>query len=318
MTRLVRNSVILAKPEGTYGVDPTVDAGTDALLVSNLTINPINAQNVDRELLRAYMGASEQLVGTRVAEISFDVELAGSGTAGNATAWGKLLEACGYDETDAGAYITYFPLTTGLSSLWIEAYDSGAKHIISGSRGSFEIMAGQGERPVVRFSFIGLYTTPSASAVPSATLTAFQKPLVITNANSGDVTLGVTYSAGANSGGTAYPSRGLQINSGNNVVHTPLLGGEEVDITDRQVTGTVEFDLTASQEASFMAVVEANSTQTLGFTHGTTGGGIVLLYAPAVQLLNPKKVDYNGRRLIGFDLRFLPSAGNDELTIVTK
>ena len=26
----------------------------------------------------------------------------------------------------------------------------------------------------------------------------------------------------------------------------------------------------------------------------------------------------NGRRLIGFDLRFLPSAGNDELTIVTK
>lgn len=67
-----------------------------------------------------------------------------------------------------------------------------------------------------------------------------------------------------------------------------------------------------------MAVVEANSTQTLGFTHGTTGGGIVLLYAPAVQLLNPKKVDYNGRRLIGFDLRFLPSAGNDELTIVTK
>lgn len=318
MTRLVRNTVLLAGPEGTYGVDPTLSAGSNAILISNLTANPINAQNVDRELLRAYMGASEQLVGDRFVELTFDVELAGSGTAGNAAAWGCLLEACGWDENDAGAYITYTPITSAIISLRMEYYDSGVKHAVAGARGRVEFVLGQGERPVMRYTFMGLYATPTAVSVPSATLTAFQKPLVVTNANSGDVTFGVTYSAGANSGGTAYPSRGLNLNSGNNVVHTPLLGGEEVDITDRQVTGTVELDLTAAQEVTFMGTVEANSTQTMGFQHGADAGNIVLLYAPAVQLINPKKVDYNGRRLIGFDMRLVPSSGNDELVIVTK
>ena len=36
------------------------------------------------------------------------------------------------------------------------------------------------------------------------------------------------------------------------------------------------------------------------------------------QLINPKKADINGRRLIGYDLRSVPVVGNDDLTIYTK
>ncbi len=39
-------------------------------------------------------------------------------------------------------------------------------------------------------------------------------------------------------------------------------------------------------------------------------------FMPAVQLINPKKVDVNGKLMCGYDLRVTPSSGNDELKIV--
>ena len=36
----------------------------------------------------------------------------------------------------------------------------------------------------------------------------------------------------------------------------------------------------------------------------------------AAQFVNPSKVDYQGRRLVGLDIRVIPSTGNDELRLV--
>ena len=41
--RYVRNSAILAKVEGTYGTDSTPTGAANAVLVSNLSINPLDA-----------------------------------------------------------------------------------------------------------------------------------------------------------------------------------------------------------------------------------------------------------------------------------
>ena len=319
MTRLVRNTVILAKPEGTYGVDPTVAAGTDALLVSNLTINPINAQNVDRELLRAYMGASEQLVGTAYVEMSFDVEFAGAGAAGTAPAYGPLLRSCGYAETvSAAVRVEYNPVTPVTDAVTIYWFSDGAKHIAKGCRGSFAIKLGVGVRPVFSFKFLGIDGGITAASPSALTLTAFKTPLVITDPNTGDVTLGATYTPATPTltGGTGYPSQGLDLDSGNAVNYTPLLGGETIDVTNRAVSGSVVLDLTAAQEVTFMGNVKANTLQSIGLMHGTTAGYKVMLFAPAAQLINPKKVDVNGKLMCGYDVRLTPSAGNDDLKIV--
>ena len=50
--------------------------------------------------------------------------------------------------------------------------------------------------------------------------------------------------------------------------------------------------------------------------HGVAAGAKVMVFAPNVQLINPSKQDVSGRRLIGFDLRMTPSAGNDDVRIV--
>jgi hypothetical protein len=51
---------------------------------------------------------------------------------------------------------------------------------------------------------------------------------------------------------------------------------------------------------------------------GAAAGNKIILFAPAVQMINPSKQEISGARLIGYDLRFTPSSGNDELTIVTQ
>ena len=65
-----------------------------------------------------------------------------------------------------------------------------------------------------------------------------------------------------------------------------------------------------------MTSVKANTLQSLAFTIGTVSGSKLIIFKPAIQLINPKKVDLNGTRLIGYDLRALPTptgSGNDEL-----
>ncbi len=109
----------------------------------------------------------------------------------------------------------------------------------------------------------------------------------------------------------------VSLNLGNTVSHIPILGGESVDITNREVTGSVTLDLDAAAEVAAMTEVNANTLTALGFQFGTTTGYKIQIYGPKVQRISPKKEDQDGRRLIGFDLRFTPNAGNDELRIVT-
>lgn len=317
-SRLPRNSAILAKIESTYGTDAVPTGAANAILISNPSFNT-NYSNVARDLVRGHLGGSEQLAGTRSVAIGFDVELSGSGDAGlTAPAWAPLLKACGFAESDAGVYFEYTPVSSAFSSLSIYYHDDGIVHKALGCRGTVDFKLGVGEKPVMSFRFVGIDGGPAEAANPTQTLTAFVKPVAITNPNAADILLGCTYSSGALSGGTAYPSRGLQLSAGNDVQYTPLLGGESVDIVNRDVSGSIELELTAAQEVTFITDINANTLATMGFSYGTTAGNLIVLYMPSVQRVNPKKAELNGRRLIGMDLRVLPSAGNDELKIVVK
>lgn len=319
MARFIRNAAILAKLEATYGVDSTPAGATDALLVSNMSIEQYNGNNVDRDLIRPYFGSSEQLAGAANVAVSFDVELSGSGAAGTAPAWGKLLLACAMTETvSAGVSVEYLPNTDGVDteSLTIYYHLDGVLHKLLGARGTVSGKMGAGERPMMSFKFTGIDGGITAAANPTATLTAWKAPLVITDPNTGDLNLGCTYATAALSGGTAYPSLGLEWDLNNTVSHIPLLGGESVDITQRQAKGSIALDVTAAQHVSLLTAVKANTLTGLGIVHGVTAGYKVLVHGPAAQLANPSYEDKDGRALVKFDVMFTPVSGNDELRIV--
>ena len=320
--RLIRNTAILLKVEGTYAVDSVPTGGANAMLVSNLLINPMNSQNVDRDLIRPYLGGSDLLPGTRYVEMGFDIEMAGAGTVAVAPAWAPALMACGFAEVlTATVRADYLPVSTANASATLYWYDDGVFHKATGCRGTATIKLKVGERPVLSFKFTGLYSTPTAAGSPAVTLTGFRTPQVVTDVNTQDVTFGGTHAlatAPLIATGTLYPSQGIELDIGNAVSFNALLGGETVDLTQRNVSGKVTLDLTAAQEVALIASAEAGTLQTVGISHGTVANNKVLLWMPAVQLINPAKAEVNGKRLVSFDLRALPVAGNDELRIVTS
>lgn len=317
MSRYIKNTLVTAAIEATIGTDAAPTGAANAILISDASITPLDAQNIDRSLIRGSFGASEQLVGPASIKMSYSVELAGSGTAGTAPAWGKLLQACACAEgvLATPARVEYTPVSTGLKSATQNYYDDGVLHKLLATMGDFTLSAKIGERPLLKFDWIGLDGGISTGN-DTGTFTAWKKPVPMTKANVVDITLGATYAAGALTGGTVYSSTGLELKAGNQVGFNAMLGTETVDITDRESTGSLELELTAAQEVALMAAVKANTTQSLAITIGTTSGNKIILFAPAAQMLAPKKVDRNGKRLIGYDLRFMPVNGNDEWRIV--
>lgn len=321
MARYERNTLVLAKVETTSGTDAVPTGAVNAILVKEYTAPQYVATNVDRNLLRAYFGASEQLIGTAYATCSFTVELAGSGTAGTAPSWAPLWLACGGSESllTVPSRAEYGLLSTAQKTITIYWYDDGVLHKMTGCIGNVKLSAKVGGTFDASFDFMGVYNTITATANASGTFTSWKTPPTLTKANVVDITLGGTYATGVLTGGTVYPSTGLTLDMGNKNQFTPLLSTESMDITDRDIVGSVEFDLTAAQEVTFMSNVVSNSTQSMALTIGTVAGNKNMVYAPTVQMTNPKKSSLNGRRTLAYDLRLLPSptgSGNDELKLI--
>ncbi len=319
MPRYIQNTAILAKVETTAGTDIVPTNTTDAVLVTDFTVTPLDAKNIDRQFIRPYFGGYNQLVGPTSVKISFGVELAGAGAAATAPQWGDLMIGCAHAEAllSTPSRVEYTPVSSSLKTLTIYYYDDGVLHKVLGCMGSCKLSVMVGDRPKLMFDFVGLDGGITAVSLPSVTLTAWTAPPPVTKANMVDFTVGATYATGALSGGTAYVSSGLELDWGNQVNFTPLVSTESIDLVNRAITGKVKLDLTAAQEVTLYASVKANTLASIAMTVGLTTGNKILLHAPNAQLINPTKEEINGRRLVGFDLRLVPSSGNDDIRIVS-
>lgn len=315
-TRKIRNTVILALVAAVTGADAAPTAA-NAILVAEMSLTPLEATNIERKVMRGSFGGNAELVGTTNVKCSITVELAGSGAAATPPAWGQLMQGCGMAEglLTGPARVEYTPVSTGLKDLTIYYYDDGVLHKMVNVMGTVTLTAKVGERPMLKFDFTGVDGTVTATGSPVGDYSAWKIPVAMTKANVVDVTIGATYATGALTGGTAYPSNGLEINWGNQVDFLANLSTEKVDISDRSVAGSVEYELTAAQEVAFMADVKNNTLRSLGFTIGLATGNKILVHAPAVQHKNYKLVDVKGTRYVGYDLSYLPLNGNDEIRL---
>lgn len=317
MPRLIRRTAILAKIESEYGKAPADIGAQDAMLISDASIE-FQYNNVSRELLRDWLGASEELVGTRSVKLDFTVELAASGEKGRAPAWAAIVRGCGMGEKIIeGQAVEYRPLSSGFPSLTIDYYLDGVRYRALGCRGTFSMSLAADERPTLKCTFTGLDGGAQVSAHAQQDFSAWRTPHVVTHHNSAGVVLGCTYEAGALSGGTRAASRGLSLDLGHEVQHIALLGGSSIAITARATTGTMSLELDAAAAVAAMQDINQNQTQSLGFEHGTAHGQRIVIFSPRVQRINPKTEDFNGVALQSFDLRFMPGdAGNDDVVIV--
>lgn len=317
--RKFRNVVLLAKVETTKGSDASPTGADNAILpVGEISLTPIEADRVPRNILRGYFGAPDQLLGSTWQSIRFAVELAGAGAAGTAPAWGALLQACGFAETvTSGQRVDYTPVSTSLKSVSIYAYADGLEYQLIGAVGTFNGTATVGGIPVLNFEFWAPYKAPSAQSNATPTLTAWKVPKIVSDANTVDVVLGGTYSAGAISGGTSYVSGGIEFDMGNVVTRRELIGAKESVLTDRAISGTVKtLDMSAAQEVSLLADIAGDTARSIGMVHGTAAGNKVLLFFTSARLLGLTPVNLEGVWTSDLAFEAPPSSGNDDMRIV--
>ncbi len=310
MPLLTRKRTILAKTEVTYGTDPTPTGAANAVLVRNMSITPLNAELVSRDLVRPYLGGSEQLIAAAYVSIEFEVEMAGSGTAGTAPAYGSLLRACGMAETiQAAVSVTYAPVSAAFSSVTIYYNIDGVLHKLTGCRGNVEIDLKARQIPVYKFSFTGLYNAPTDTVAPAVTYTAWQTPLAANSDNSSGFSL-FSYSGALES---------LNLNFNNGIQYRSLIGAEDVLLTDRQVGGQIVFEAPTITAKDFFTPALSATLGALDITHGTVAGNRVQITSTRVNVNNPSYQDMNGIQMLQVPVRLVPStAGNDEVSIVVK
>ncbi len=155
---------IFAKIETTYGNAVNTTA-TDAILVSNLDLQPLQGDQVNRNLVKPYFGASDVLQANTRTRVTFGVELAGTGTAGAVPHYGPLLRACAMAQTiTAGSKVAYRPVSENFESVTIRCNYDGVLHTVKGCRGNVRIQCQTGQIPMLMFEMEGLYVDPVDSA----------------------------------------------------------------------------------------------------------------------------------------------------------
>ena len=309
MALLTRKRLILLESESTYGTDP-IPTGVDAVLVRDLNITPQQSDLVSRDLVRPYLGASEQLLANTRVECTFSVELAGSGAVGTAPGYSKALLACGLAETVVAATsVTYAPVSTSFGSCTIYYNIDGVLHKVTGSRGTFVLNATVGQIPTLDFTFTGIYNPPIDEALPSVTYANQGAPGLFKSDNTTGFSL-LGYSGCLQT---------LSFDIGNNIIYRELVGcPKQVLITDRSSSGsvTIEAVLMATKDY-FTAALTDGSYGSLLFQHGQAAGNIVDFVSTRADIGDVSYSDLDGIHMITMPYTAIPStAGNDEFSLV--
>lgn len=307
MDRTVQKRIILAKPQVTHGVDAVPTAAQNAMLVYDLSFKPLVSTKKDRNPVRGFPGRLPAKLADQHMEISFKVELAGSGVVGTAPAVGTLLRGAAMAELiTAGQKVEYTPILDSQEELTFYYHKDGALHKLIDAKGTWSLSMTKGDIPMLSFRFIGRMGGRVVTANPVAPVfTSWKDALIVNDTNTGDLTLG----------GTAYPSTGIEFSDGNALAFKTLLGKEVARISGRNPSGKISLDLSPAEELALLAKAEASETLTLSIAHGTTAGNIVTVTAPAVQLLEPNEEDQNGDMMHGYSVDLMPSLGNDEFKL---
>tara|TARA_R100000655_G_scaffold44_2_gene231 strand:- start:6399 stop:7562 length:1164 start_codon:yes stop_codon:yes gene_type:complete len=167
MALLSRKRLLMAKIEGTYGTDPTV-AGTDAVLVSSLEISPVESETVGRDIIREYLGTSEQLLSNTRVNITFEAELAGSGTAGSVSKLDALFRSCGFAAATTGSAITGTAQSGGAGTITLASGASSADDYYNGMAIAITSGTGNGHKGLIT-DYVG--SSKVATVIPSSTAT---------------------------------------------------------------------------------------------------------------------------------------------------
>jgi len=170
---LERKSLILAKTEVSYGVDPVPVGATDAILTGAVSYE-IGGRSLERDVVLPNFGKLTPVNVGEAIKLSIPVEMRGAGGAADAIPRiGRLFRACNMPETVSAGVSVGYSLTSieDGESVTLYWYADGILHKALGCVGTVKLSGKSGEYGKLAFEFTGIYAGTHATdqATPSAT-----------------------------------------------------------------------------------------------------------------------------------------------------
>ena len=305
MAKLMRKLAVLALIEQTVGT-PAVPQAANALLVSDVTITPLEGDSVERDNIRPFFGSGGSMLVTEYQKAAFSIECAGVNPAGTLPRYTDLLRACAVSATNTPGDKTVFaPVTEGIESLTLWANVDGTLHKMHGVRGEFELKLQAKQIPKFSFDFMGSFTPATDQAPPAVNYTGFLSPLGVNKANT---TLEID--------GLRVACSAFTFKCGNRVIKRDLMNVDTVEITGRSSSGSVTFENTSVATRDWIGKAREGAVVALTVRHGQGATNTVAFKSARAQLGKPSYSDDDGVQMVTFPLSFIPSdAGNDEWAI---
>ncbi len=302
---------LTCKIETVYNTDPVPVVGTDDLLVSSFSINPLNIRYVERTTVQQYFGSRGQISVGETMGIEFDIEIAGAGAVADAPGYGAAMRCCALSETitPTTGPVTYATISDAEESATFYFYWDGVRHKMTGARGTIDWRFSEGAIPVMHFTIEGIYAGYADAALGGTPdLSAFQTPKGMNKANT-------TFSIHS----YAAVLASLTVSLGNSNVYKNRPNSEKIHFVDRQTKGQVVIECPKQSVKDFIAICRAETQGAVTLTHGTVAGNTVTLAGSQVQLLNPKMSEGDNIVMLTMDTIYIPtSAGNNEVTYATQ
>jgi hypothetical protein len=260
--------IITAIVEDVYGDGK---AAPTALEVSNVKPTLLNTSKIESPNIKAGFGHDKVALAGANVGLEFEMDLAGSGTAGTAPAFGECLRACGFSETiAAGTSTKYSPVSENQDSLSLYFYYDGDVHQIKGARGEVSINIRNLDRPTIKFNFTGIYVPVTSASLPSPSF-AISAGVVPVSKSTTDVGHDLILSQ-------------FELTVGNTIAYRNLVNLEEVIITDRKSTLKLQIDRpNVSSKDWFSHAMQADTAELI-LTHGKTAGNIVEINLAKIQV----------------------------------
>lgn len=312
MAKSMKKMLLLAAVQASVGAAAVPTAAANAVLVRGFMPEPITAEQVSRQLIRPYKGNSGKLTAGEHRKFTFEVELAGSGTAGTAPAWGEILMACGFSETvTPGTDVRYAPVSEGEPVMTMYGYVDGTLFKMEDARGTVSFELNAKSIPVMKFEFLGSYSPATEVAMPASAdvdYTKFMQPLTVGKKNTPTLEIH----------GHAACTNAFSINWANQLAWRELINCAGSRSSDRQPTGSITMEFPKVTTKDWAELVRTSTGGPLNIVHGTVAGHIVELQMPNIQPGPFSLSDDNSIAMMSLPFDVNPVQGDDELVIIVR
>jgi len=319
MVRLSRKQLLLAKSETTYGTDASPSASTNAIkarvaVPANPDIQQIISQNATATFSPQLARVGRIL---NVGTFEFDLTTHGDsadGDSSNPLRIDPFLQAAGLiptytPEASAGAndgYITYSFNTENPKSMTFHTYKDGVLYKYLGAYNNLVFTFVAGDTAVLKSEIKGIYSTPTDSAIPSATYDEVLPPICE------NMTLQI---------GSFTPIvRSAELNLNIDIPERPDLNSEQglkgLILAGRSPKLNLTIEATTETEKAIWTELEAGTVNNISFKLASTEAGTVTFTMPKAQILNVGHSDDNGILMYNLETILTEnSTGDDELSI---